>query len=71
MGNLDKVKSVVVLMMENRSFDNILGYLYYPANKSPNGDAFDGLTGKESNSGTTVRTAKRTDTPNPDPGEEY
>src|SRR4051794_22463180 len=49
-GNLDSVKSIVVLMLENRSFDNILGYLYFAnGNKSPNGDAFDGLTGNETN----------------------
>ncbi|HJW95220.1 MAG TPA: alkaline phosphatase family protein [Thermoanaerobaculia bacterium] len=72
MGNLDKVKSVVTLMLENRSLDNILGYLYAPTNKSPNGDAFDGLTGNESNSGTKVRKiTKPTTTPTPDPGEEY
>ena len=72
MGNLDKVKSVVVLMMENRSFDNILGYLYAPGNVSPNGDAFNGLTGNESNSGVAVRKeSKRTSVPKPDPGEEY
>ena len=71
MGNLSKVKSVVTLMLENRSLDNILGYLYYPNNKSPNGDAFDGLTGNETNSGTKVQAAKKTDTPKPDPGEEY
>lgn len=71
MGNLSKVKSVVTLMLENRSFDSILGYLYAPKNVSPNGDAIDGLTGNESNSGTTVRRATRTDVPKPDPGEEY
>lgn len=26
--NLDKFDHVIVLMMENRSFDNLLGYLY-------------------------------------------
>ncbi len=71
MGNLGKVKSVVTLMLENRSLDNLLGFLYAPGNKSPSGDAFDGLTGNESNSGTKVRPAKKNDTPNPDPGEEY
>ncbi len=46
--NLDKIKHIVVIMMENRSFDHMLGYLY-PSGKSSNGDAFDGLTGKEGN----------------------
>ena len=30
--NLDKFEYIVVLMMENRSFDNVLGYLYTPDN---------------------------------------
>lgn len=33
--NLDNIKHIVVLMMENRSFDNVLGWLYNPDNKSP------------------------------------
>jgi phospholipase C len=40
---LPKIEHVVVLMMENRSFDCMLGYLY------PKSDAFDGLDGSESN----------------------
>jgi phospholipase C len=44
------VNSVVVLMLENRSFDHMLGYLY-PGNVSPSGQPFDGLTGTESNPG--------------------
>ena len=42
---LDAVDHVVVLMMENRSFDNVLGYLYpdgVPAN-APLGKVIDGL----------------------------
>jgi phospholipase C len=42
---------VVVLMLENRSFDHMLGYLY-PGNTSPAGQPFEGLTGAESNPGT-------------------
>jgi phospholipase C len=49
-GNLDKIRHVVVVMLENRSFDNMLGWLYadqgnvpplnLPAQGSP---SFDGL----------------------------
>lgn len=38
-----KIEHVVVLMLENRSFDNILGQLY------PRSEQFDGLTMEESN----------------------
>jgi len=45
-----KIKHVVQLMLENRSFDQMLGFLYTDArNKSPAGDAYDGLTGSEFN----------------------
>jgi phospholipase C len=37
------IESVIVVMLENRSFDHMLGFLNHP---SPN---FDGLTGNESN----------------------
>ena len=37
------IEHVVVLMLENRSFDSLLGMLY------PSGDHFDGLTGTEQN----------------------
>jgi phospholipase C len=40
---LPKIEHVVVLMLENRSFDCMLGYLY------PKSEAFDGLDGSESN----------------------
>ena len=46
---LPSVKHIVQLMLENRSFDQMLGFLYHPANQSPSGQPFDGLTGKESN----------------------
>jgi phospholipase C len=49
--NLASVNHVVVLMLENRSFDHMLGYLY-PGNISPSGQPFEGLTGSESNPGT-------------------
>src|ERR1017187_6118001 len=47
---LASVNSVVVLMLENRSFDHMLGFLY-PGNVSPSGQPFDGLTGTESDPG--------------------
>src|SRR3974377_739729 len=43
MGQLQKIEHVVVLMLENRSFDCLLGKLY-PASAD-----FDGLTGEDSN----------------------
>ena len=47
---LESVDHVVVLMLENRSFDHMLGNLYAAqGNKSPLGQDFDGLTGGESN----------------------
>ena len=43
---LGVVEHVVVLMLENRSFDQMLGFLYAEnGNKSPSGQEFDGLTG--------------------------
>jgi phospholipase C len=45
---LASVEHVVVLMLENRSFDHMLGYLY-PGNVTPSGQPFEGLTGTESN----------------------
>jgi phospholipase C len=50
---LGSVNHIVVLMLENRSFDHMLGFLYSgsgnvsPLTKQP----FDGLTGEESNPG--------------------
>src|ERR1700721_2604366 len=47
---LSSINHIVVLMLENRSFDHMLGYLYADsANVSAAGQAFDGLTGHESN----------------------
>src|SRR6185312_917526 len=39
----DRIQHVIVLMLENRSFDCLLGRLY------PSSDSFHGLTGSESN----------------------
>jgi len=50
---LSKINHVVVVMLENRSFDHMLGFLYRSSkNVSPLGQPFEGLTGKESNSDT-------------------
>ena len=71
---------LVVVMFENRSFDNILGYLYADGDLAP-GTRFDGLRAEHSNSLPTGETVSvhpytgSTDTifssPQPDPGEEY
>ncbi|HEX4809834.1 MAG TPA: alkaline phosphatase family protein [Bryobacteraceae bacterium] len=50
---LSSIKNIVVLMLENRSFDHMLGLLYAESgNVSPTGQPFEGLTGQESNPGT-------------------
>lgn len=47
---LSSIQHIVVLMLENRSFDHMLGFLYADqGNKSPTGQPFEGLTGTESN----------------------
>jgi|HubBroStandDraft_1064217.scaffolds.fasta_scaffold03238_2 phospholipase C len=47
---LNSIKYIVQLMLENRSFDQMLGFLYSDSNNtSPTGQKFDGLTGTESN----------------------
>jgi len=43
MASLNEIDHVVVLMLENRSFDNMLGFLY------PKSSGFDGLAGTEFN----------------------
>jgi phospholipase C len=79
---LGSIEHIVVLMLENRSFDHMLGYLYQDSgNVSPSGQPFDGLTGKESSpasDGTAVPVFPITpSTPNAyfmpgaDPGEGY
>ncbi len=72
---------IVVLMGENRAFDNLLGWLYTP-DTLPAGATFDGLAfGNYSNEAPDGRdvpahvyagdTDKVMGMPNPDPGEEY
>ncbi len=47
---LQSVDHIVLLMLENRSFDHMLGFLYSAeGNLSPTGAPFEGLTGQESN----------------------
>src|ERR1700728_3668183 len=76
------INHIVVLMLENRSFDHMLGFLYAAnGNVSPTGAPFDGLTGNESNpdsSGNSVpvKQIKESDEnayymPGADPGEGY
>jgi phospholipase C len=79
---LSSIQHIVVLMLENRSFDHMLGFLYADqGNKSPSGQPFEGLTGKEYNvdsSGKRVPVFKIKPTdknayfmPGADPGEGY
>jgi phospholipase C len=44
----DNIKHIIVLMLENRSFDHMLGFLRIDEPATP-GDAIDGLTGEEFN----------------------
>jgi phospholipase C len=72
---LPKIKHFVVLMLENRSFDNLLGRLY------PKSENFDGLSGAEFNldlAGTPVyvnnlpgTSADVMTSPDPNPGERW
>ncbi|HWT96261.1 MAG TPA: alkaline phosphatase family protein [Terriglobales bacterium] len=56
---LDKIEHLVVLMLENRSFDQMLGFLYADnGNRSPLGHGFEGLTGQEDNPDETGRKIK-------------
>jgi phospholipase C len=79
---LSSINHIVVLMLENRSFDHMLGLLYSASgNVSAASQPFEGLTGKESNPSTdgsavSVFTIAPTDPnayfmPGADPGEGY
>jgi phospholipase C len=47
---LGKIDHIIHLMLENRSFDHMLGFLYADSgNRSPTGQPYDGLTGEEWN----------------------
>jgi phospholipase C len=52
---LPAIKHIVQLMLENRSFDQMLGFLYAPSNRSTSNQPFEGLTGNESNPDDTGR----------------
>ena len=77
---LSSIQHIVQLMLENRSFDHMLGFLY-PNKTGPNGQPFEGLLGTESNndaSGNPVQVFQiNTATPDAyfmpgaDPGEGY
>jgi phospholipase C len=79
-GDGAKFDHVVSVMFENRAFDNLLGRLYQPGEVA----SFEGVIGQELSNpipawaGTGAdrkvvpyAVAANTDTPNPDPGEEY
>jgi phospholipase C len=79
---LSSIDHIVVLMLENRSFDHMLGFLYTDqGNVSPAGQPYAGLTGSESNpdsSGQPVTVFRIEPTtpnayfmPGADPGEGY
>ena len=79
---LSSIEHIVVLMLENRSFDHMLGFLYTDqGNVSPAGQPYAGLTGGESNpdsSGQPVTVFRIEPTtpnayfmPGADPGEGY
>ena len=76
---LNTFEHVVVLMLENRSFDNLLGYLYpdgVPAD-APLAKTFEGVAGRDlsnpDDGGTPIPVSVGTDhhQPFPDPGEEF
>jgi phospholipase C len=79
---LAAINHIVVLMLENRSFDHMLGFLYADRNNmSLTNQPFEGLTGRETNpdaSGKAVLVSKITPAtknayfmPGADPGEGY
>ncbi len=53
---LGAIKHIVQLMLENRSFDQMLGFLYTAnGNRSPTNQPYEGLTGNETNPDDTGR----------------
>jgi phospholipase C len=78
--SLSKIEHIVVLMLENRSFDNMLGWLYDPANEAPFNVVpadFEGLYGRSLSNptpdGRIVPAGKTGDAhcPQPNPGEPF
>src|SRR5271169_4421486 len=77
---LNKIQHIVVVMLENRSFDNLLGWLYDPANPAPFNVVppnFEGLSGKNFSNrapdGRVISVGKTEDphSPQPNPGEPF
>jgi len=77
---LNKIDHIVVLMMENRSFDNVLGWLYDENDQPSRGQTFDGVAGRNLSNprsippdGNSVPVDKGTvmTDPYPDPNEPY
>lgn len=79
---LNAIEHLVVLMLENRSLDHVLGWLYADSgNFSPTGQPFEGLTGRETCPGSdgkpvaayrlTPQTEHLYFMPGADPGEGY
>lgn len=80
--NLQKIKHIVVLMLENRSFDHMLGWL---GNADKDGQKVNGVAGKnlrnkipayadlpkDGSKFVQVGIETKMTNPNPDPGEEY
>ncbi len=78
-GSEHRFDHVVVVMFENRSFDNLLGYLYEPGEVA----RFEGVAGRDLSNPipdyapgaergvVPVHPAENMNTPDPDPGEEY
>ena len=77
---LQKIEHIVVLMLENRSFDNLLGWLYDPQNDPPYNVVppnFEGLSSKNLSNpapdGRLIPVGKTEDprSPQPNPGEPF
>jgi phospholipase C len=82
---LSRIKHIVVLMLENRSFDHMLGWLYDPDNappfnQVPRGQFFEGVSGKDLTNpipaafgGGMARVGKCSDmtAPNPNPNKDF
>jgi phospholipase C len=81
--NLEKIDHIVVLMLENRSFDNMLGFL---GASDPGGQKVNGVAGRQSElanpipeyarhangpASVPVGVEMEMTNPNPDPGEDY
>lgn len=80
MSNLNQIEHLVVLMLENRSFDNVFGWLYDPSNPAPFNieppSNFEGLYGKQLSypgpkGDVAVGKGQKPTDPYPDPGEPY